>query len=173
MQTPGPGQPRGGGEAKKGVQVGGGDRLPLPRGVPGSRLADTWLCAPLPSRATVGPNPSGLRGWGGGHSLPIVIAHPQLKDPLGAELLQPLVHVLAHGIEVLIGLVPKTKHLCGQRGGSEAGSGSGVGFPRAGHTACTLGPPRLPDARHGEVGHLGPRKWLGFGDLQPVSLTPG
>ena len=54
------------------------------------------------------------------HSLPVIVAHSQLKDPLGTKLLQPLVHILAHGIEVLIGLVPKAKHLCGQRSGSEA-----------------------------------------------------
>lgn len=45
------------------------------------------------------------------HSLPVIITKAQLKDALGAELLQPLVHILAHGIEVLVGLVPKTKYL--------------------------------------------------------------
>lgn len=50
-------------------------------------------------------------GW---HLLAIVITHAQFKDALGAELLQPLVHILAHGVEVLIGLVAKAKYLCGQ-----------------------------------------------------------
>lgn len=72
----------------------------------------------------------GVRGWparqartratGVWHSLPVVITKAQLKDALGTKLLQPLVHILAHGIEVLIGLVSKTKHLCGQQGGSQA-----------------------------------------------------
>lgn len=72
----------------------------------------------------------GVRGWptcqakthttGVWHLLPVVITKAQLKDALGAKLLQPLVHILAHGVKVLIGLVPETKHLCGQQRGSEA-----------------------------------------------------
>ena len=50
---------------------------------------------------------------GGGHSLPVIVAQPQIKDSLGPELFQPLVHVLAHGVEMLVCLVPKGKHLCG------------------------------------------------------------
>lgn len=69
------------------------------------------------------PNPEGLLirdSWGGlsregaqhaGYSLAIIITQPQLKDPLGTKLLQTLVHILAHGIEVLIGLIPKAKNL--------------------------------------------------------------
>lgn len=49
----------------------------------------------------------------GGHSLPVIVAQPQIKDSLGPELFQPLVHVLAHGVEMLVCLVPKGKHLCG------------------------------------------------------------
>lgn len=76
------------------------------------------LHAPQPT-----PNPEGLLvcdSWGrvsregtqhAGHSLSIIIAQPQLKDPLGTKLLQTLVHILAHGIEVLIGLIPKAKNL--------------------------------------------------------------
>lgn len=57
---------------------------------------------------------------GAWHSLPVVITKAQLEDALGAKLLQPLVHILAHGVEMLIGLVPKAKHLWGQQPGSEA-----------------------------------------------------
>ena len=63
----------------------------------------------LPTLDSPGGAEGGL-GWG--DSLPVVVAQPQIKDPLGAELLQPLIHVLAHGIEVLVGLVPEGKHLC-------------------------------------------------------------
>lgn len=100
---------------------------------------------------------SGLQGGGPGHSLPIVIAHPQLEDPLGAELLQPLVHILAHGIEVLVGLVPETKHLCGPRDGFEAWSAVRGGFPPCPpRVHRTRGPLYPPDNLHCEAGHLWP-----------------
>lgn len=63
---------------------------------------------------------AGTHAAGVWHLLPIIVTKAQLKDALGAKLLQSLVHVLAHGIEMLIGLVPKAKHLWGQQGGSEA-----------------------------------------------------
>lgn len=47
------------------------------------------------------------------HSLAIVISQPKLKDALGSKFLQPFVHVLPHGIEVLISLVPQPKDLEG------------------------------------------------------------
>lgn len=47
------------------------------------------------------------------HSLAIIISQPQLKDALGSKFLQSLVHVLPHGIEVLVSLVPQPKDLEG------------------------------------------------------------
>ena len=93
-----------------------------PHGAAGHRGARTlWLCPALlgPGQPeSVAPD-TRQPGWGWrvglrvGDSLPIVVAQPQIKDSLGPELFQPLVHVLAHGVEVLVGLVPKGKHLCG------------------------------------------------------------
>ena len=56
------------------------------------------------------------------YSLAIVISQPKFKDALGSKFLQSLVHILSHGIEVLVSLVAQPKDLegnadeCGEAG---------------------------------------------------------
>lgn len=45
------------------------------------------------------------------HLLGIIVAQSQFKDPVGAQLLQSLVHIDGHLVVVLIGLVAQAKDL--------------------------------------------------------------
>lgn len=45
------------------------------------------------------------------HSLGVIISEPEVKDSSASQFSKSLVCVLAHGVEVLVGFITKTKNL--------------------------------------------------------------
>lgn len=75
------------------------------------------------------------------HSLAIIISQPKLKDALGSKLLQSLVHIFSHGIEVLISLVPQPKDL--EEKTDDQGE-AGTGFLPSDSILCPSPPTNRP-----------------------------
>lgn len=75
------------------------------------------------------------------YSLAIIISQSELEDALGSKLLQSLVHIFPHGIEVLVSLVPQPKDL---EENTDNHGEAGTGFPPSDSILCPSPPTKRP-----------------------------